>query len=213
MGSHRTVTHLGRRVALFGAAIAVASTVVIGGTALASSRHAAPAATPTKDIVGKGVFNCGLVQGEVGYSPAIISGGHQKERVSIWFKATKCAASTGTKATPVPRWVIGSLSFVDSKFLNGCPQLSGAPLGSGTLNLAYNFPPVPVAMIDPSVAPLETVTEVGALWSITGTAGVTDGSYVSPTFSAMIKPNPIAPQSCTRGITSEYIIRGTLTNV
>jgi len=218
MASSKTVTHLGRRAALIGATIGLASSVlVIGGTALASSRHASvvrPASVPTKDIVGKGQFNCATVTGEVGYSPAIISGGKMKERVSIWFVATGCksvVSSTGGPATPLPKEVIGALSFMDNNFLNGCPQISGPPLGNGVLDLAYNYPPVPVAMIDPSVAPSATVTDVGPLWSIKG--AVTDGSYVSPTFSALIKPNPIAPQNCKSGITSEYIIRGTLSNV
>jgi hypothetical protein len=211
MAESGKVTSLGRRIALFGTSIALLGTVAIGGTALASSGHVArPASVPKLDIVGKGTFNCATVTGEVGYSPAIISGGKTKERVSIWFVASGCKPSSTTGAKPIPKTVVGSISFLDN-FLNGCPQLSGPPLGTGILNLAYNFPQVPVTMIDPSVAPTAVVTDVGALWKIVG--GVTDGSYVSPGFSALIKPNPIAPQSCGRGITSEYIIRGTLTNV
>lgn len=204
---------LGRRAALFGTTIALAASVAIGGTALASSHTARPGAVPKVDIVGKGTFDCATVTGEVGYSPAIVSGGKSKERVSIWFVASNCKATGTTGAKPIPKTVVGSMSFVDNNFLNGCPQLSGPPLGQGVLNMTYNFPQVPVTMIDPSVAPFETVTQVGALWSITGSTGVTDGSYPSPGFKAMIKPNPIAPQNCAKGITSEYIIRGTLTSV
>jgi len=211
-------THLGRRAALIGATVGLVSSIlVVGGTALASGRHSSAvhaSSVPTKDIVGKGQFSCSTVTGEVGYSPAIVAGGKMKERVSIWFTATGCKStggSTGGPATPLPKQVIGALSFMDNNFLNGCPQISGPPLGTGVLDLAYNYPPVPTAMIDPSVAPSATVTDVGALWSIKG--AVTDGSFVSPTFSALIKPNPIAPQNCQKGITSEYIIRGTLTNV
>jgi len=220
MNPKGSVTHVARRVALFGVSVALVSSIVaVGGTALASSRPSVqkpatlfgPRAVPKVDIVGKGQFNCSTVTGEVGYSPAIISGGRQKERVSIWFIATGCKPTATTGAQPIPKYVVGAISFQDNNFLNGCPQISGPPLGVGTLDLSYNFPPVPALMIDPSVAPVATVKDVGALWQITG--GISDGSYVSPGFTALIKPNPIAPGTCGNGITSEYIIRGTLTAV
>jgi hypothetical protein len=215
MDSNRKVTHLGRRVALIGATVAmVTGVLVVGGTALASSRHTVkPAAVPKVDIVGKGIFNCATVTGEVGYSPAIKANSRLKERVSIWFLATNCKPAAGAGAQPIPKFIVGALSFPDNNFLNGCPQLSGPPLGVGTLDLAYNFPGVPALMIDPSVAPLETVKQLGAFWTISGLPGITDGSYVSPTFTATIKPNPIGGQNCKTGITSEYISRGTLKNV
>jgi len=169
----------------------------------------APASTPISDVVGAGLVNCASVTGEVGYSPATITGGTAAETVSIWFQAKKCTPAAGTTATPVPKSVIGSMSFSSVPNLNGCPQLGN--LGTGTLNLTYNYPPVPVAMIDPSVAPSVAVTQVGAFWDLAG--AVTQGSYPSPTFSAVLKPDVIAPQTCANGITSEYIIRGTLTNI
>jgi len=206
----------GRRAAVIGTAIALVSSIAAISGAVVLNR-VAPRAVPKVDIVGKGIFNCAQVTGEVGYSPTISSAGSltKHERVSIWFIATKCKAVKGTKASPVPKYVTGSLSFLDN-YGTTCPQLTsagGPPLGTGVLNLAYNFPQVPVTMIDPSVAPAESVTQAGALWNITGSGGVSDGSYLSPGFKAQIKPNPIAPQSCPRGLTSEYIIRGTLTAV
>jgi len=210
--SHRR--RFGRRTAVVATAVAlVSSLAAISGAAVLHRQSTAP--PPKVDIVGKGIFSCGLVQGEVGYSPTIKSSGSPKqtERVSIWFKATQCKVVAGTRATPVPKWVIGAMSFVDQAFGTTCPQLSGPPLGTGILNLTYNFPGVPVTMIDPSVAPAESVIAAGPLWNLVSSAGVTDGSYISPSFKAQIKPNPIAPQSCPKGITSEYIIRGTLTNV
>jgi hypothetical protein len=71
-------------------------------------------------------------------------------------------------------------------------------------------------MIDPSVAALATVQSSiafgPALWQIAG--AVTDGSYsVSPGFIAQIKPIPFGGQNCAKGITSEYITRGTLSKV
>jgi hypothetical protein len=85
-------------------------------------------------------------------------------------------------------------------------------LGTGTLNLAYDFPPVPGKMIDPSVASSVTVTQSGAFWDLAG--GVNWGSYSpSPSFSAQLKPDVIGAQTCGNGLTSEYIIRGTLSNV
>ncbi len=56
-----------------------------------------------------------------------------------------------------PSAVIGSMSFQVQA--NRCPLLG--KLGAGTLNLAYNYPPVPNPMIDPSVAPNTTVTQSG----------------------------------------------------
>jgi hypothetical protein len=207
------------RAALIGAAAIVASSLVaLGGTALASSHASTP--TPRIDIVGKGIFNCSVVTGEIGYSPALKSSGSTTahERVSIWIKATKCARVPGTTATPIPRQVVTALSYLDN-FGTTCPQLSGPippklPFGTGVMDLSYNFPPVPVAMIDPSVAPAASVFSDTnpALWDI-ATTGVQDGSYVSSTFHAQIKPAPIGAQSCRTGLTSEYITRGTLTAV
>ena len=93
---------------------------------------------------------------------------------------------------------------------NACPQIG--TLGTGTLNLAYEFPPVPGKMIDPSVASSVTVTQSGAFWDLAG--GVGWGSYSpSPSFSAQLKPIVIGGQTCGNGLTSEYITRGTLSNV
>jgi hypothetical protein len=73
------------------------------------------------------------------------------------------------------------------------------------LNLTYNYPPVPSPMIDPSVAPAVTVTQVGAFWKLTGQ--VTAGSYPdpSPNLQILLKPVVIGAQNCKTGITSEYI--------
>jgi hypothetical protein len=209
--SHRAV----RRIAVVGAAIAlVGSVTAISGAAVTISRGLAPSVQPKVDIVGKGLFNCTTVTGEVGYSPDIKAPGATTghERVSIWFVASNCTALPGQKTTPVPKKVVGSMSFLDN-FGTTCPQLSGPILGTGIVNLAYNFPGVPVTMIDPSVAPAVQVKQVGAFWDFLPVPGVTDGSYISPKFNAFFKPNPIAPQNCQKGITSEYIIRGALYSV
>ena len=184
-----------------------------GSLAAAATRSPrVPAMTPTSAVVGTGLINCAVATGEVGYSPASISGGTSAETVSIWFKATKCSPASST-TTPVPKSVIGSMSF---SAIQGstCPQLGA--LGSGTLNLAYNYPPVAGTVIDPSVATPVTVTESGPYWDLAG--AVTQGSYPDPsptTFTIDLKPNVIGGQSCSIGITSEYIARaqGLLTNI
>jgi len=180
--------------------IAIASTTMGGSLATAATQsHQAPTVTPTKDIVGTGLVTCTKATGEVGYSPASQTGATGNLTVSIWFKATGCSAAAGG-ASPVPTSVIGSMSVVTQ---NGCPLLS--TIGTGTLNLAYNYPPVPNPMIDPSVAQTATVSDSGPYWVITGT--VNAGSYPSTTFQAWLKPDVIAPGNCKSGITSEYIIR------
>ena len=106
----------------------------------------------------------------------------------------------------MPKWVIGSMSFTTP---NRCPLLSipsGTPLGTGTLNLAYNYPDVASLLIDPSVAPKVTVTQSGPYWILAGP--VISGSYPDPTFKVLLKPNSFAGQSCSPpGFTSEYIAR------
>jgi hypothetical protein len=185
--------------------------------ALTGVSEAAPAvpvgtsATPTADIVGVGLVNCAVVTGEIGFSPAIMTAGTATETVSIWFQGTKCSPAPGTKTGPVPTSVVGGMSFTSTEN-NGCPQLKA--IGAGTLNLAYNFPPVPTIMIDPSVAPKVTVTTAGAPpapWTLAGP--VTAGSYPSPGFKASLKPIIVGGQTCANGITSLYITSGTLTNV
>jgi hypothetical protein len=192
----------------------VSLSAVLALTGVAQGASAIPEGTsvvPTSDIVGAGLVSCALVQGEVGYSPASIAGGTAAETVSIWFKATKCVAASSTTKL-VPTSVIGSMSFISTEG-NACPLTN--LFGKGILNLTYNFPPVPNPMIDPSVAPTVTVTEVGAFWDLAGP--VTQGSYPNvpggPSFSAVLKPVVIGAQTCGNGITSEYITRGTLTDV
>jgi hypothetical protein len=168
----------------------------------------APGVVPTSAVVGTGLISCAAMTGEVGYTTPSISGGTAAETISIWFKATKCSAPSGTIATPVPKSVTGSMSF-PSVNSSACPQFG--TLGTGTLNLSYNYPPVAGVVIDPSVTLPVTATQVGALWDLSG--GTVSGSYPSTTFSGTLKPNPIGGQDCGSGITSEYIIRGTLSNV
>lgn len=164
---------------------------------------------PSADIVGIGVFNCGVVTGEIGFSPTEVTGGTATETTSIWFQASKCVAVAGAVAKPIPKTVVGSISFT-SAVGNTCPQLGN--LGTGTLNLSYDFPPVPAKMIDPSVASSVTVTQSGPYWDLAG--GVGWGSYSpSPNFTAQLKPVVIGTQTCANGLTSEYITRGTLSNV
>jgi hypothetical protein len=189
-----------------GLCLAAGLCAVLAATGIAAGAPSKPAATPTKDVVGKGLINCAVATGEVGYSPATIAGGTKKERISIWFQAQKCQGSSTTGVVgPVPATVTGSISFISDR-KNACPQLG--LLGKGVLNLSYNQPPVPVLMIDPSVAPNVTVTQSGPYWILKGR--VTWGSFPDPvtkTFVAELKPDVIGTQNCKTGITSEYIIR------
>jgi hypothetical protein len=196
-----------RRLIVASGAIALALTVS-GALAFAGISSGSTTGVPTKDVVGVGIFNCAVVTGEVGFSPSEVTGGTATETTSIWFQATKCAAASGTTATPVPTTVVGSISFTSTQG-NACPQLGS--LGTGTLNLSYNFPPVPGKMIDPSVASSVSVTQSGAFWDLAGAVGW--GSYPSPSFTAQLKPVVIGTQTCANGLTSEYINRGTLSNV
>ena len=179
-------------------AVVIAATAMSGSLATAAthSPHRV-GVVPTVDIVGAGLVKCTVATGEVGFSPAAQVGGASPLTVSIWFKATRCSGGQ-----PAPSTVIGSMSFQVQA--NHCPLLG--QIGSGTLNLAYNYPPVPNPMIDPSVAPNTTVTQSGPYWVLTGQ--VTAGSYPdpSPILQIWLKPNPIGG-NCATGITSEYIAR------
>ena len=179
-------------------AIVIAATAMSGSLATAAthSPHRV-GVVPTVDIVGAGLVKCTVATGEVGFSPAAQVGGASPLTVSIWFKATRCSGGQ-----PAPSTVIGSMSFQVQA--NHCPLLG--TIGAGTLNLAYNYPPVPNPMIDPSVAPNTTVTQSGPYWVLTGQ--VTAGSYPdpSPILQIWLKPNPIGG-NCATGITSEYIAR------
>jgi len=179
-------------------AVVIAATAMSGSLATAAthSPHRV-GVVPTVDIVGAGLVKCTVATGEVGFSPAAQAGGASPLTVSIWFKATRCSGGQ-----PAPSTVIGSMSFQVQA--NHCPLLG--TIGAGTLNLAYNYPPVPNPMIDPSVAPNTTVTQSGPYWVLTGQ--VTAGSYPdpSPILQIWLKPNPIGG-NCATGITSEYIAR------
>ena len=180
--------------------VAVAATAVGGSLAAASAQPAARQAFfPVKDIVGAGQITCKVATGEVGYSPASKAGATGKLRISIVFQATGCGPLSST-TTPVPKTVVGSMSFTRK---NGCPLLSPPILGKGMLTLAYNWPPVPSVMIDPSSG-VVTVTQVGPYWVLKGPL---IGSYPSTNFVAWVKPEVIAPGNCKIGITSEYITR------
>jgi hypothetical protein len=196
----------GMRIVLGAAgAIALASTALGSSLASASTQsaqQAAPGPGPSVDVVGRGLVTCAVATGEIGYSPASQAGVGGPLTVSIWFDATKCTAAA-TRTTPVPRSVIGSMSFT---MPNGCPL--GGWFGQGFLNLAYNYPPVPTpVMIDPSVAPWAAVSNIGTTpyWTITGQ--VVSGSYPSTKFVIKFKPDVIGNQNCKTGITSEYISR------
>jgi hypothetical protein len=189
-------------------AIAIASTTMGASLASAATQSAqGPAAGPTTDVVGTGQIICKAATGEVGYSPASqIQPSEQQGplTVSIWFQLTGCAAVRGTttKVNRVPKTVIGTVSFT---MPNGCP-LDGW-MGQGTLNLAYDFPPVPApVMIDPSVA-TATISNYGTtpFWTIQG--AVWAGSYLG-NYKVVLKPSVIgAGANCKTGITSEWITR------
>jgi hypothetical protein len=194
---------------LLGAACAAALTsAVVLGVPLASAATRPPrepAVVPTSDIVGTGSFTCKTATGEVGYSPASGSGTASSatpQTISIWFDASGCSG----KGQPVPKTVLASMSFPSTQGTT-CPLFN--TFGSNaTLNLAYNYPPVPATMIDPSVVTGVTISDPTAspYWTLTGT--VTQGSYLGSSFSVMIKPNGIGTESCASpGITSEYIAR------
>jgi len=188
-------------------AIAVASVAMGASLASAATQSAArPSATPTTDVVGTGQVTCDAATGEVGYSPASkIQASEQQGplTISIWFQATKCVPVKGTAVKYIPKSVVGAISFT---MPNGCP-LDGW-MGQGTLNLAYDFPPVPgPVMIDPSVASA-TVSNYGTTpyWTISGQ--VVAGSYPSTNLVIVLKPSVIgSTANCKSGITSEWITR------
>lgn len=204
---HGRLRRRGTKILLGAAgAIAIASTALGASLASAATQSVPrPAAAPQVDVVGAGLVTCAAATGEVGFSPASKAQAPEQQgplTVSIWFQATKCAAPKGTAAKPVPKTVIGSISFT---MPNGCP-LDGW-MGQGTLNLAYNFPPVPgPVMIDPSVASA-TVSNFGTTpyWTISGQ--VVAGSYPSTKLVIKLKPNVFGAQNCKSGITSEWIVR------
>jgi hypothetical protein len=197
------------------AGVAVLASTTLGGslasaaTSYATGQAVGPNVVPNNAIVGAGLLDCAAMTGIVGYTVPSIAGGTAAETISIWFEATKCTPAPGSNAVPVPKEVTGSMSF-PAVNANGCPQLGN--LGQGTLNLAYNYPPVGATVIDPSVAMPVNITQAGPLWNLTA-GGALIGSYPSGGFSGTLKPVTIGGQNCGGGITSEYITRGTLTNV
>ena len=202
-GNIATVRHglprrRGMRLLLGAAGAVVIASTAMGGSLATAATHASHpvAAVPQADIVGRGLVRCTLATGEVGFSPAAKAGGAGPLTVSIWFQASRCVGGK-----PTPKTVIGSMSFQTN---NACPLPSGPALGKGTLNLTYNYPPVPNPMIDPSVAGV-TVTQVGPFWKLTGQ--VTAGSYPDPVpnLQIVLRPVVIGAQNCKTGITSEYI--------
>jgi hypothetical protein len=109
----------------------------------------------------------------------------------------------------LPKTVVGSESFISN---NGdlCPQLGS--LGTGTLNLSYNFPPVPNPIIDPTVGQAVSVAQSGPNWILTGP--LTAGSYApAANFTASLRPVVVGTQTCGTGVTSMYIKSGSLSNV
>jgi hypothetical protein len=215
----RRLTRRRRTPLLLGAAaacVAVLATATVCVPLASAATHPRPASAPvpTSAVVGTGLVTCARATGEVGYTVPSISGGGSgtAEVISIWFDATKCEPAAGGDATPVPASVIGSMSF-NSNQGDACPLTGtlGTPSPSTYLSLAYNFPPVAATVIDPSVVTDVGVTQTGAYWKLSGSAVL--GSYPASSFSAELKPVPIGTQTCTSGITSEYITRlqGTLT--
>jgi hypothetical protein len=205
-----------RMRALLGGGIGLLLVVsgVVAFSGVASAQRTKPEATPpASDIVGVGLFNCSTVTGEVGFSPTTTNAGSTgtTETVSIWFDATKCKTVKGVATKPVPKTVIGSESFISNDG-NECPQLNA--LGTGTLNLAYNFPPVPATIIDPSVGQAIAVKdEVGPDWDLSG--AINAGSYPSANFSAVLVPVLVGAEGCGKpaGVTSLWINSGMLSNV
>lgn len=204
------------KLLLCGAAAAAIASTALGGTLATAAAHPSgvPAVVPTRDIVGTGLVNCAVATGEVGYSPASKAGGASPLTINIWFVATKCTPAPGSKTSPVPKSVIGSISVQTT---NGCPL--GGTFGTGTLDLTYNYPGVPNPMVDPSSATNVTLSDPGTspFWTLTPALAPNPGlvgSYPSSTFSISFKPNVIAG-NCTSGITSEYIARanGPFTNI
>jgi hypothetical protein len=199
-----------RRRLLFSAvSLAVGLAALVGSTGIAGASVATlrTTGTPTADVVGTGLVNCAVVTGEIGFSPASISGGSSVEVINIWLLGQKCTPVKGKVGTkPVPSTVSLSMSLTTT---NVCPMLG--VIGGGTANLAYNYPVTSSPMIDPSTAMNVAVTESGPFWNLQGQ--VNWGSYLSPLFKANIKPVGVGSESCSSGITSMYVTRGTLSNV
>jgi hypothetical protein len=211
----RRVATRRRRSLLRGAiSLVVGLTAVVASAGLAGASTATPrsAGTPVADVVGTGLVNCAAVTGEIGFSPASIFGGTSVEVISIWLQGTKCTSVKGSvPAKPLPKTVILSMSFTTT---NACPLLG--VIGGGTANFAYNYPPVPSPMIDPSVGMNVAVTEgppytLNGYWRLLGQ--VNWGSYPSPAFQANIHPVLVGGESCQTGVTSMYVNGGTMANV
>jgi hypothetical protein len=191
----------GTRLVLWAAALTAAASAVMGSSmATAATRsHDIPAVVPTATVVGTGLVTCKTVTGEVGFTPNLIAGGQGAVTTSIWFRGSDCGP--GTRATkPVPKWVIGSMSFT---MQNRCPVPNGL-LGVGTLNLAYNYPDVASLLIDPSVGPKVTVTQpVPGIWVLRGPL---IGSYPDTRFQLVLRVTAFAGQTCSpHGFISRYI--------
>lgn len=205
------------RLLLGAVSLAAGLAALAGSTGIAGASVATPRTTgvPTADIVGTGLVNCADVTGEIGFSPASISGGTAVEVINIVLQGQKCTPAKGSvSAKPVPKTVSLSMSITTT---NACPLIG--VIGGGTANFAYNFPPVPSPMIDPSTAMNVSVTEgrpytLNGYWRLLGQ--VNWGSYGSPAnplFQANIHPVIVGKESCGNGVSSLYVNGGTLTNV
>lgn len=207
MNTHTIADALRRRGTrlLLGAACAAALTSTVLSVPVASAAtHRGPALSggPTSFVVGTGTVNCKAETGEVGFAPPSIKGGIQLETISIWFVATDCGGGS-----PTPTSVIGSMSFTVPH--NTCPLL-GTFTKQATLNLTYDYPPVPNPLIDPSVATSATVKSgPGPYWTITSSHIIGSYPISSPTvFKNEFYPTVVAPGNCTpAGVTDMYINR------
>jgi hypothetical protein len=215
---------------LLATGILITTTNVAVGKVVGHTRAVTAAAT-AKDLVGTGLFNCTSGSGEVGYSPASVTGGTQPMMISVWLEATKCKSIAGAvPAKPLPTDVILSFSIEEpgpSLPTSTCP-ISGTWLGNANLAYsakAYPFPPKDTvgstgvvtgdSIIDPSVAMSAGLTTGGATWTING-ATAWWGSYPSGNFVASFHPwwlNATGTGSCSRGITSGWVDDVVLKNV
>jgi hypothetical protein len=214
---------------LLATGLVIATTNVAVGKGLGHAR-VTPAVASAKDVVGTGNFTCKGGEGEVGYSPASVTGGTNPMMISVWLEATGCKATTGTVVKPLPTDVILSFSIEEpgpSLPPNTCP-ISGTFVGNANLaysSKAYPFPPQDKvgstgvvtgdSIIDPSVAMSAGLTTGGATWTISG-GSAWWGSYPSSNFAASFHPywlNGTGTGSCARGITSGWVDDVVLKNV
>jgi len=134
------------KLLLCGAAAAAIASTALGGTlATAAANPSRVAVVPTRDIVGKGLVNCAVATGEVGYSPASKAGGASPLTIKLtpaddaWclgrvVTTAAAAPPTTTAATATPATTMPTLiPLAAPVFLGGLRLATIALIAIATL--------------------------------------------------------------------------------